>query len=45
MSEPQRDDDYRPRSLLQVLYGNSRRWIYIGALIVVLLILRWTGNL
>jgi len=43
MSDP--DHDYRPRTFLQVLYGNPRRWIYIGALIVVLLILRWTGNL
>ena len=43
--EPERDDDYKPRSFLQMLYGNPRRWIYIGLLIVVLLALRWTGNL
>jgi hypothetical protein len=46
MSEPDHhEDDYRPRTLLQVLYGNPRRWIYIGLLVVVLVGLRLTGNI
>jgi hypothetical protein len=42
MSE--RDDD-QPRGFWQVLYGNPRRWIYIGLLVAVLLVLRATGYL
>ena len=33
------------RSALQLLYGNKRRWIYIGALIVALLALKALGVL
>lgn len=42
MSDPGND---RPRTVLQLLYGNWRRWAYIAALIVVLLALKSMGYL
>jgi hypothetical protein len=47
MSDPDRrdEDDYRPRNFLEILYGNRRRWMWIGALIAILLVLKATGHL
>jgi hypothetical protein len=47
MSEPEHHDEppYQRRSFWELLYGNSRRWIYIGLLIAALLVLKATGYL